>query len=510
MIRSEDTKLGMVYLVGAGPGDPGMLTLRAIECLSRADTVLYDYLVNPRILSHARAGTELICLGRHGVGRIMSQEEINGQLIALAQAGKTVVRLKGGDPAVFARGAEEAEAVAAAGIRLEIVPGITAALAAGSCAGIPITHRDLSSAVALITGQENPAKQSSELDYGQLARFPGTLVFYMGVTTAANWASALLGAGKPADTPVAIVRRCSLADQQTIRCRLDEVVTRLESPARIRPPVIFIVGAVAEAKHAIDWFEKRPLFGQTVLVTRPAHQARTLGHALEELGANVLIQPAITIGEPADWRPVDGVIARLHEFEWLVFSSVNGVDYFLDRLLSERDLRSLSGLKIAAVGPGTTKRLAEYHLRADYQPDQYRAEALAAGLAGDAKNKRFLLVRASRGREVLAEELTKAGGLVEQVVVYQSTDVAVPDPAVPEKLADGSIDWITVTSSAIAKSLTKLFGKSLQDCKLASISPVTSTTIRELGFEPAAEATQYTMDGIVQAVLLASSAAARR
>lgn len=505
MNQNEDSNVGMVYLVGAGPGDPGMVTLRAVECLRRADVILYDYLVNPRILTHARADAELICLGRHGSGRILSQEEINAQLIESAQNGKIVLRLKGGDPAVFARGAEEAEALEAAAIPFEIVPGITAALAAGSCAGIPITHRDLSSAVALITGQENAAKHSDELDYSQFAAFPGTLVFYMGVTTAANWVNALLGAGKPADTPVAIVRRCSLADQQTIHCRLDEVVACLEAPVRIRPPVVFIVGAVAEEKHAIDWFEKRPLFGQTVLVTRPAGQAATLCQSLEELGANVLIQPVIAISEPADWNPVDDAIARLQEFDWLVFSSTNGVDYFLNRLLDSQDLRGLSGLKIAAVGPGTTKRLEDYHLHVDFQPDQYRAEALAAGLAGDANEKRFLLARASRGRETLADELTKAGGLVEQIVVYQSTDVAAPDAVIAENMEAGEIDWVTVTSSAIAKSLANLFGQSLHRCKLASISPVTSATIRELDLEPAVEAAKYTMDGIVQAILHASS-----
>jgi uroporphyrinogen III methyltransferase/synthase len=501
MNRPSKPGLGTVYLVGSGPGDPGMVTLRAVECLRRADVVLYDYLVNPRILSHVRENAEQICLGRHGAGRIVSQEEINNQLIALAKSGKTVVRLKSGDPAVFARGAEEAEAIVAAGLPFEIVPGITAALAAGSCAGIPITHRDHSSAVALITGQESPTKSAKELDYGRLAEFPGTLVFYMGVTTAESWIGALLGAGKPADTPVAIVRRCSFPDQRMIRCRLDEVVAHLETPRRIRPPVIFIVGQVADAKQALDWFEQRPLFGQTVLVTRPSGQAASLQARLEELGANVLIQPAISIGEPADWRPVDNVMARLQEFDWLVFSSTNGVDYFFKRLLGDRDLRSLAGVKIAAVGPGTTKRLAHYHLHVDYQPEEFQAEALAAGLTGDAENRRFLLIRASRGREVLVDELTHAGGIVEQVVVYDSKDVTSPDSEIAAKMSDAEIDWVTVTSSAIAKSLSNLFGESLETCKLASISPVTSATLRELRLEPAVEAAEYTMEGVVAAIL---------
>lgn len=504
MNRPGSSGLGTVYLVGSGPGDPGMVTLRAVECLRRADVILYDYLVNPRILTHAREDAEKICLGRHGSGRIVSQEEIIDQLIASARSGKAVVRLKSGDPAVFARGAEEAEAIVAAGLPFEIVPGITAALAAGSCAGIPITHRDHSSAVALITGQESPTKSAEQLDYGRLAEFPGTLVFYMGVTTAESWVGALLAAGKPADTPVAIVRRCAFPDQRIIRCRLDEVVARLASPRRIRPPVIFIVGQIADAKHALDWFEQRPLFGQTVLVTRPSGQAASLQARLEELGANVLIQPAISISDPVDWQPVDNAISRLHEFDWLVLSSTNGVDYFFRRLLRDRDLRSLAGVKIAAVGPGTTMRIADYHLHVDYQPKEFQAEALAAGLAENSKNKRFLLIRASRGREVLADELTTAGGIVEQVVVYESKDVTTPDAEIASKMSAAEIDWVSVTSSAIARSLSNLFGESLETCKLASISPVTSATLRDLRLEPAVEAADYTMEGIVAAILNAS------
>jgi uroporphyrinogen III methyltransferase/synthase len=500
MRNAKESVTGKVYLVGAGPGDPGLITLRGVECLRRADVVLYDYLVNPQMLRHARAGAELTCMGHHGHTRIWSQDEINERLIELARQGKTAVRLKGGDPAVFARGAEEVESLVQHGIPFEIVPGITAALAAGSCAGIPITHREFASAVALVTGQENTDKPRSSLDYEALARFPGTLVFYMGVTTAEIWTSALLAAGKPPTTPAAIVRRCSLADQQTILCTLGEVADRLVG--KVRPPVIVIVGEVTTLAPTMNWFEKRPLFGVTVMAARPAEQAAALADQLSELGARVLLQPAIEISDPPDWSPVDGALARLDQFDWLVFSSANGVRYLLDRLLATgRDTRALSHVQLAAVGPGTADELAKYHLITDLQPEEFRAEALAAALSGGAAGKRFLLARASRGREVLADELRGAGGHVEQIVVYSSTDVTAPDEENSRLLAAGKVDWIAVTSSAIARSLAAMFGEDLRKSRLVSISPVTSTTLRELGFQPAAEATDYTMSGVIEAIL---------
>lgn len=491
---------GRVYLVGAGPGDPALLTLRGAECLRRADVVLYDYLVNPVLVAHCRAEAERICLGKHGGGRIWPQEEINDQLVALAKQGKTVVRLKSGDPAIFARGAEEVERLVREGIEFEIVPGITAALAAGSYAGISITHRELASAVALVTGHEGPEKHERALDYAALAKFPGTLVFYMGVITVRHWGAELMAAGKAAATPVAVIRRCSQADQRTLRTTLGEVAAAVERE-KLRPPVIFIIGEVAALPESYSWFEQRPLFGKKILVTRPAHQAQSLAGPLTELGAEVLFQPAIEIGPPTDWQPVDAALSRLGEFDWLVFSSSNGVKCLFDRLLTtSHDLRALHSIRLAAIGPGTAEELLRHHLKADLVPDEYRAESLAGSLAGKARGRRFLLARASRGREVLAEELAAAGGTVEQVVVYQSNDVTVADSQIAELMQGGKIDWVTVTSSAIAKSLASLFGESLKKTKLASISPITSSALRELSFSPAVEAKEYTMAGVVEAI----------
>ena len=349
-------QFGTVYLVGGGPGDPGLITLRGCQCLARADVVLYDYLVNPQVLVHANPRAELVCLGRHGRDRILPQEEINARLVAHARAGRTVVRLKGGDPIVFARAAEEIGALEQAGVPYEIVPGITAALAVGSYAGIPLTRGDAASAVALVTGHERDDKTTG-LDYAALAAFPGTLVFYMGVTTAEHWAGRLIAAGKPADTPAAIVRRCSLADQQTIVCTLGTVADEIRT-RRLRPPALVIVGTVATLASGHNWFVERPLFGRRVLVTRAAHQASELASALSDLGADVLVQPAIEIAPPADWAPVDAALARIDEFDWIVFSSANGVRSLLDRLLGERDLRALHQVKLAAIGPGSAEELA--------------------------------------------------------------------------------------------------------------------------------------------------------
>jgi uroporphyrinogen III methyltransferase/synthase len=514
MQAHESNSLGKVYLVGAGPGDPGLITWRGVECLRKADVVLFDYLVNARILVHARPGAELVCLGGHAAKsaasdsnkpgdvskRIMPQSEVNRRMIELAHAGRTVVRLKGGDPAVFGRLAEETEALAAAGVSMEIVPGITSALATGSYAGIMLTHRDEASAVALVTGRETDEKQAAALDFAALAAFPGTLMFYMGLTTANQWTAELIKHGKPADTPAAIVRRCTWPDQTVVRTTLARIAEEIAA-AKMRPPVIIIVGSLA-ATMANNWFVSRPLFGQRVLVTRPLDQAETLCSQFDELGADCLIQPAIQISPPEDWSAVDSAIDRLGEFDWLVFSSSNGVRFMVERLLERGgDLRKLASVKIAVMGPGTGEELERYHLKADMRPEQYRAEALAEMLRGEARGRRFLLARASRGREVLSEELLAAGAHVEQIVVYRSNDVPEPNPEIAASLAAGRIDWISVTSSAIARSLAKMFGQELCKSQLASISPITSATIRSLGFEVAVEAIVYTMDGVVDAIM---------
>lgn len=499
-----NARSGKVYLVGAGPGDPGLLTLRGAECIREADVILFDYLANPLLLADAKADAERICLGRHGHGRIMSQGEINDVMIRHAQAGRSVVRLKGGDPAIFARLAEELAALESAGVPYEIVPGITAAHAASSYAVIPLTQRDEASCVALVTGRES-LEERPALQYSALANFPGTLVFYMGVTTAPEWSRALLDHGKAAATPVAIVRRCSLPEQETLFTTLGEVAD-VVGRRSLRPPAVIIVGDVARPRGAANWFTSRPLFGETVLVTRPADQSRDLSCRLRRLGARVLCQPAIEIGPAGDLTAVDRAIARLAEFDWLVFSSANGVRYFMERLSAlGHDVRRLGNVRLAAIGPATAAALAQRHLRADLQPDTHRAEDLAKALVPQLRGKRMLLARANRGREALAEILAAAGALVEQAVVYESRDVAHPKNEVAEALAAGRIGWATVTSSAIARNLVRLFGQDLRRARLVAISPLSAQTLSELGFPPAAIAQIYTADGVVDAILSGES-----
>jgi len=493
--------VGKVVLVGAGPGDPGLLTLRGAEALQSADVIFYDYLASPQLLKVAPPSAELVCLGRHGQGRIYSQEEINERIVAEAKQGKFVVHLKGGDPAIFGHLAEELGVLEAAHIPYEIVPGISAACAASSYAGIPITHRDTASCVTFVTGQEQADKQQkTELDYAALATTPGTLVFYMGVTTAASWSKSLIENGKSPETPVAVIRRCSLPDQTTMTGTLGDIAECLWSE-ELRPPAIVIVGEVARHAPTQNWFAARPLFGQTILVTRPADQAGEMATPLAAMGAGVVCQSAIEIAPPDDWSGVDQAIQQLSTFDWIVFSSRNGVRYFLDRVGElGQDPRVLAGVRIAAIGPATVAQLAKYSLRADLCPEIYRAEALAETLLTDASGQQMLLVRASRGREVLAEMLTSSGVGVRQVVTYTSRDVRVPDPEVANMLAQGEIDWVTVTSSAIARAIVNLYGSQLKQTKLAAISPLTADALRSAGYEPAAVAEVYTGAGLVKAI----------
>ncbi len=356
----------------------------------------------------------------------------------------------------------------------------------------------------------SPATRNREspnraLDWGALARFPGTLVIYMGVTTAAIWTQALIQAGKSPDTPAALIRRCSHPDQQTVHCRLADVAERLTPASKMRPPVIVILGKVTELASTMNWIERRPLFGKTVLVTRPADQAESLASLLRDQGATVCLQPAIRIGPPKDWGPVDAAIGSLGSYDTVIFCSRNGVQYFLDRLLDRGgDMRGFGTAKIAVVGSQTAKSLADYRLRADVVPTDFRAESLAGQLASSVAGSRILIIRASRGRDVLENELTNAGAHVTQIVAYSNEDVDEPDAQILQLIHDGEIDWITVASSATAENLNAMFGSSLQNSRIASLSPVTSQTLGDLGIRVSAEANPYTMQGLVEAIVTKS------
>lgn len=500
MPGTADNPLGTVYLVGAGPGHPGLITIRGIECLRQADVVLYDYLVNPAIVEHASLSAELVGLGHHKSGRALSPAEITAKMLEEARKGRTVVRLKGGDPSVFGRGAEEEEALRTAGIPYEIVPGITAGLAVAAYCEIPITHHEEASAVAIITGRERDEKTESHLGCG-LADFPGTLIYYMGVRRVAEWSGALVEQGKSPETPVAIIRWCSRAQQRTVRCTLGTVVKVVEEQD-VRPPAVFVVGPVVARAPEVSWFESRPLISARVLVTGSPGTAEPLRDGLGALGAEVMTRPVIRVTDPPDWAPVDKALRRLGDYDWLVFSSANGVDYLLRRLYdSGADVRRLGRAKLAALGSGTAERLTRYSLRADLVPEQFVAESLVEALVAEARDRRFLIARTNRGRNILAEELEKAGARVDQIVVYGSVDVEEPDPGAVAALSAGEIDWVTVTSSAIARSVVRLYGDALRQARLASIGPLTSATLRELGYAPAVEASPHSTSGLIDAIV---------
>lgn len=509
---------GSVALVGAGPGEPSAITLRAIECLQTADIVLYDYLVNPSLLNWAKNDAQLISLGSHKDGkRLLGQDEINQMMVDLARSGQSVVRLKSGDPIVFARSADETAVLTEAGIPFEIVPGVTSALAAGSFAGIPLTHRDHSSAVALVTGhraaqQDRPRSPDqatdttddgcpSHIDWKALGKFPGTLVVYMGTTQVEYWSSQLMQGGMPAQTPVAIVRRCGFFDQKIWHCQLDQVADQVTSPSRIRPPVVFVIGKVADINLQMNWFQQRPLFRKRILITRPEHQGRDLQTTLERMGASVIHWPAIEIQEVSDTTELDQAIECLPTYDWIVYSSANGVDHWMRQLFAKGyDARQFAKVRIAAIGKKTAQRLKDYSLAADLVPETFDADHLAAQLAGQVTGQRVLLVRASRGREVLFQQLNAAGAEVQQVVAYNSVDATAPPSELMAQMNGGEIDWVVVTSSAIAKNTASGFGESLKQAKLASISPITSATLNQLGLTVAAEADTYTSQGVVDAI----------
>ena len=487
--------------MGAGPGDPGLITLRAVECLGQADLVLYDYLANPAALEHASASAELVCLGHHSTGRILTPAEIIARTIDEARRGRTVVRLKGGDPSVFGRGADEVEALRDAGVPFEIVPGITAALAVAAFCEIPITHHDGASAVALVAGRERDDKAASSIDYGLLADFPGTLIFYMGVTKAVHWSRALIEHGKPPETPVAIVRWCSRARQQMVRCTLGTVAEVVDEQG-LRPPAVFVVGSVVDCAPQLSWFAARPLFGACVLVAGSRDTFRKLRARLAALGADVITHPVVRVTDPPDWAPVDAALARLDRYDWLAFTSENGVDYLLRRLFQHGgDVRRLAHLKLMTVGPGAAEALTRYHLRADLVAEQCLAESLPRALVGGVEGRQLLLAREGRGEQVLTDELRRAGVRVAPITVCDNVDLEDPNPEVTRALSSGEINWIAVTSPASARSLVRLYGDALRRARLVSINSLTSAALRELGSEPAAEASENTPAGLVDSIL---------
>jgi uroporphyrinogen III methyltransferase/synthase len=501
-------KTGIVYLVGAGPGDPKLLTLRGRECLERADVVLYDYLANPVLLEFAPAGAERIYVGRRGRGHYQDQREINRLLIEKARAGKIVVRLKGGDPFVFGRGGEEAEAVANAGVPFEVVPGVTSAVAAPAYAGIPVTHRTLASTVTFVTGHEDPTKEAETLEWPRLATAHGTLVFLMGVKNLPAIVANLRREGKPADTPAAVIRWGTKAGQRTVIGTLDTIVARA-AEAQIEPPSVIVIGEVVRLREQLNWFETKPLFGRRVLVTRAREQAGELSSLLIEQGAEPVECPTIRIAPPESWRELDEAIAGLSRCQWLVFTSVNGVQPFMDRLQRKGlDGRAVAGLRLCCIGPRTAEALAAYGLRADLVPSEYQAEGLIDAMkTAGVKGQRVLIPRAAVAREVLPEQLRELGADVQVVTAYRTVLPDIEAGRLKDLLKKQALHVLTFASSSTVRNFCGLFSSQDEMRRLtggavvACIGPITAKTAREEGLAVAITAVENTIPALVEAIV---------
>lgn len=487
--------MSKVYLVGAGPGDPELITAKGRRLLETADAVLYDELVHPALVEMAPKHAERLWVGKKGAGRAYTQVEITELLLERARQDKTVVRLKGGDPFIFGRGGEEAEALAQAGIDFEVVPGVTAPLGAAAYCGVPLTHRELSSVVTLLTGHD-----VSRIDWAKTGAAE-TLVLFMAWAHLGEIVERIIAAGKPPETPALAVRWATCPEQQTVTAPLAALPRRV-AEAGLEPPVTVIIGEVVRLRERLNWFERLPLFGRRIVVTRAAEQAGSTIGKLRALGAAAIELPVIAIRPLEDYSVLDEAIRRLPEYDWLIFTSANGVRFFFERLeASPRDVRALPA-KICAIGPATRRALEIFHLKVDLVPEEFVAESLVRAFASEPmEGKRVLLARAETARELLPEELRRLGASVDVAPAYRTV---IPEDAAERARAVFEVkpDWVLLTSSSTARNLLTLAGRhALEGVKIASIGPVTSATARQLGLAVTVEAKPYTIDGLIEGIL---------
>lgn len=503
---------GKVYLVGAGPGDAGLLTLRGAELLRRAEVVIYDMLANPELLRLAPATAELISRGSRGTDAALSQDDLNALIVAKAKEGKVVVRLKGGDPYIFGRGGEEAEELVAANIPFEVVPGVSSIVAAPNYAGIPLTHREHASTFTVLTGHEDPDKETSDLDFEQIAKIPGTKVILMGLKRLKELTETLIARGLSPETPVAMVRSGTTGYQQSIEGTL-ATITKIATEKNITAPAITIIGNVVKLRPQLNWFERRPLFGKRIVVTRTREQASQLSQKLTENGAEVLEIPTIRI-EPSDRKQdiVDALL-ELNSYDWLVFTSPNGVTAFFDLFFKRfQDLRDIGGVKIAAIGPATAAKIKELHLQVDLMPEEALGTKIAEALNKyeSVENLKLCLLRAQVANQELPEALQELGAIVDDIAIYKTVPETEDRTGTAAKLLADGADWITFTSASTAEhfharfDLPKLM-KQFPKIRLASIGPETSKAIRALDLTPAIEAKEHTIEGLTTALLKAEA-----
>jgi uroporphyrinogen III methyltransferase / synthase len=507
--KTEDdiSETGTVYLVGAGPGDPGLITVKGLEKIRSADIIIYDYLAGSALIREAGPETELIYVGKKGKNHTLEQEDINQLLIRKAREGKKIVRLKGGDPYVFGRGGEEAEQLAAAGIDFEVVPGVTSAVAAPAYAGIPVTHRDHASMVTFITGHEDPTKDESAIDWEVLAKNPGTLVFLMGVKNLPNISESLIKFGKPASTPAALIRWGTLPVQASLISTLADI----PQEARLKgfqAPAVLVVGTAVSLRDTLGWFEKKPLFGKKILITRSREQSRKMAEAIREQAGEAVLFPTISFMPPSDYAPLDEAIQSIETYDWVIFTSVNGVERFFQRFFEvQDDIRKMAGPRIGAIGPVTAAEIRKRGLKVNLLAKEFIAEGVLELLSQEeVKGKRFLIPRAEKAREILPEGLLKMGGIVDVVAVYKTGFPEKADIAeIKLMLNEKKLSAVTFTSSSTVTHFVEMMDDDnlaalLDGVTIASIGPVTSATVKECGIPVHVEATTYTIDGLLKAL----------
>src|SRR5438067_7681045 len=495
-------KNGKVYLVGAGPGDLGLVTLRAKECIESADVIVYDHLANPEILGWARDDAEIIYAGKEPGEQSLSQQEINSLLADKARDGKEVVRLKGGDPFVFGRGAEEAAAIVDAGIEFEVVPGITSAIAGPAYAGIPVTHRAENSHVTFFTGHEDPAKTESAIDYAALAKLGGTQVMLMGVERLEPITREMLKQGVREDLPVALVRWATTGRQETLTGTLQNIGQRVVDLG-FEAPAVAVFGEVVALRESLNWYEKRPLSGKKIVVTRTRRQASALSDRLRALGADVIELPTIRIEPPSNLREFAELVQDGHAYDWILFTSPNGVTAFFEMFFKlYDDAREIGGAKIAAIGRATARRVKDFHLRVDLQPDGFVAEAVVREFQkqGGVENLRILLARAEEARDVLPKQLSSLGAIVDQGFAYRTVAETRDDTGARRRLMEEGADLITFTSSSTVENFLALGLPWPKRMKIASIGPITSKTATDHGLKIDIEAQRHDIDGLVEAI----------
>ena len=507
-MRVKSKANGMVYLVGAGPGDAGLLTLRGAELLQRAEVVIYDALANPELLRLAPATAELISRGKN---MELPQAEITAAIIAKAMEGKMVVRLKGGDPFIFGRGGEEAEALEAENIPFEIVPGVSSITAVPNYAGIPLTHREHCSSFTVFTGHSDSADAATALRYEQIAKIPGTKVVLMGTEQLSDWTRSLITHGMSPEAPIAVVHRGTTGRQKSVAGTLATIAT-LVAKEKITPPALTIIGDVVKLRAKLNWFENLPLFGEKIVVTRRTGQAGAFASKLANLGADVLEVPTIKITEPQEKMAIVDALLEINSYDWLIFTSANGVTAFFDMFFKRfQDLRDLGGARIAAVGPKTAEKLRELHLQVDLMPEEYVGKKIAAAFKKyqDIENVKMCLFRAEVANRELPEALMEEGAIVDDIAIYRTMAETEDRTGAAARLLEEGADWVTFTSSSTVQhfhtrfDLPKLM-KKFPQLKLASIGPETSKAITALGLKPTLEAKEHTTDGLIAALLKAA------